>query len=89
MISESTINKLVEPIITRQENINIYVLNKIATKIKEIGTLSSSDVYTLTRLRQVGDDIREINKELARLTGLQEKEIKKLIKKFGTINLNV
>jgi len=39
-----------------------------------------SDVYKLERLLKTGSDVKEINKFLAEQTGLNEKDIKKLIK---------
>lgn len=80
MLSEDAIENLIKPIITRQENINIYVLKKIAQRINEIGKLKPSDVYKLERLLKTGSDVREINKYLAEQTGLQVKDIKKLIR---------
>lgn len=80
MLSEDAIENLIKPIITRQENINVYVLKKIAQRINEIGRLKPSDVYKLERLLKTGSDVREINKYLAEQTGLQVKDIKKLIR---------
>ena len=83
MLSEDAIEKLIQPLIERQENINNYVLGKIAERIEEIGSLKPSDVYKLERLYKTGDDVRKINKELARLTGLQEEDIKRIIKEVA------
>ena len=80
MLSEDALEKLVQPIINRQENINNYVIEMIAKRVREIGNLSPSDVYKLERLLKSGGDIRQINAELARLTNLQVKDIKQLIK---------
>lgn len=86
MVNEKVVEKLMKPIVDRQEAINNYVIEKIAKRVREIGELSSSDVYSLTRLRASGADIKEINEELARLTGLQVKDIKKLIKQVAELN---
>lgn len=80
MLSTDTLNKLMKPIIERQENINTYVITKIANRVNEIGKVLSSDVYQLTRLRDIGADVKLINEELAVLTGLQVKDIKQLIR---------
>lgn len=80
MLSEDATDNLVQPIIDRQEAINLYVVLKIAHAIKEIGEIPPSDVYKLGRLLKSGADVREINKELARLADLQVKDIKKVIK---------
>lgn len=79
MISEAKLNKLISPIVERQERINSYVIAIIVRRIKEIGTLLPSDIYKLEQILRSGSDIRKINKEIARLTGLNEKEIKNLI----------
>lgn len=80
MLSDDALEKLVKPIIDRQENINNYVIEMIAKRVREIGNLSPSDVYKLERLLKSGGDIKRINAELARLTNLQVKDIKQLIK---------
>ena len=80
MLSENTIDNLVQPIVTRQESINTYVLTKIATSVREIGEISPSEVNRMKLLVAMGTDIREMNKELARLSNVQVREIKSLIK---------
>lgn len=80
MLSENTIDNLVQPIVTRQESINTYVLSKIATSVREIGEISPSEINRMKLLVDMGINIREMNKELARLSNLQVKDIKSLIK---------
>lgn len=80
MLSEDSLNILMQPIITRQENINLYVLKIIVERIKEIGTLLPSDLHTLQQLVRTGSDIKKINDYLATQTNLQSKDIKDLIK---------
>lgn len=80
MLSENAISNLVEPIVQRQEYIELYVLTNIAEKVREIGELSPSDINRIKILVEYGSDIREINKTLARLSNLQVKDIKSIIK---------
>lgn len=80
MLSDDVIDKLMQPIIDRQEAINIYVIKTIAKRIKEVGELLPSDAYKLQQVLKQGGDVRKINKALADLTNLQVKDIKKLIK---------
>lgn len=80
MLSEDALNKLTQPIIDRQESINIYVIQQIVKRLKEIGTVSKSDLHRLERLLKMGGDVREINQEIARLTALQEADIKRVLK---------
>ena len=80
MLDDVAIDRLIQPVLTRQEEINAYIIQMIAKRLREIGTLLPSDIYKLDRLYRYGADIRLINSELARLTGLQVKDIKSIIK---------
>lgn len=80
LLSDDAIENLMQPIIDRQEYINLWIVRRIARRIKEIGELSPSDVRSLEQLMKSGGDVREINREIARLSGLQVTAIKKLIK---------
>lgn len=80
MLSDNALDNLVQPIIDRQESINVYVLQKMAQKVKNIGELSSRDIKRLKILVQYGADIRQMNSELARMSNLQVRDIKTLIK---------
>ena len=72
-----------KPIVDRQEQLNTYVLKKIASRIKEIGQLTPSDTKTLEQMVRNGADVREINLELAKLSNLQVRDIKALIKEVA------
>ena len=80
MLSEEAIEKLAQPIVERQQKINEYVIKMICKRVKEIGHLLPSDVYKLQRLLKMGGDVKKINEEIARQTGLQVRDIKKLIR---------
>lgn len=80
MLSDDAIEKLIEPIIERQEALSQYVVELIAKRVKEIGHLLPSDVYKLERLLKMGGDVKRINAEIARVTNLNVVDIKKLIK---------
>lgn len=80
MLSEQDIDKLLQPIIDREESINLYAIKQIANQIKEIGKLTPSNVNTLQMLYRRGANVREINKAIAKLTTLQVSDIKKLIR---------
>ena len=86
MLSEDAINNLIQPIIIRQQNINLFVIKTICERINEIGSITPSDVYKLERLYKMGGDVRAINKMIAIQTGLQIKDIKALIKEVAKDN---
>lgn len=83
MLSEDMIDKLIQPIVDRQEAINVYVIKQIAAQIKRIGELSPSSLHKLERLYKTGSDVQKINAEIARLTGLQIQDIKKLMREVA------
>ena len=83
MLSEEAIEKLVQPMIDRQEKISRYVVDLIAKRVNEIGHLLPSDIHKLQRLLQMGGDVRLINEEIARQTNLNIVDIKKLIKEVA------
>lgn len=75
----SPIDALTNVITDRQTAISFYIIQKIVKRIKEIGSLLPSDLYALKRLVETGSDLKDINKKIAEMTKLQEKDIKKLI----------
>lgn len=83
MLNDNAIDSLIQPIIDRQEHINIFVLTTIANKVREIGTLSPSDIKRLKLLVSMGADIRLMNNKLAELSNLQIRDTKALIKKVA------
>ena len=80
MLSEKAIDKLILPLINRQSQIEGVVISSIAKRLKEIKTMTPSDIYKLERLLKTGNDAKVINKKISKLTKLSEKEIKKIIK---------
>lgn len=80
MLSDDALNKLMQPIIDRQERINTWVLRKIALRIKEVGEVLPSDVQSLISLRNAGADAQKVVQELARLTALQVADIQTLVR---------
>ena len=86
MLSEDAIDNLIQPMIDRQEALNVYALQMIASRLKEVGSLQPSDVKKIKILMNMGTDVRKFNKELSRVSGLQEKEIKHIIKTVAKDN---
>lgn len=80
MFSEFDYSALAQPIADIQNDINAFVLDTIAKRIKEVGEMSATDIIRLERLFRSGQDINKINKEIARLTQKSEAEIKRIIR---------
>lgn len=88
MYTENQINKLIKPLLINQQKKEGIILNKLASRLKQIKTLSPSDVQLLINLRNSGSDVKDINKQLASLSKLDVKEIKKIIKLVAKDNYN-
>lgn len=86
MLSENAIENLVQPIVERQQRINEYVIKTICDRIKEIGSLNSSDIHKLQQIFKMGADVQKINAEIARQTGLQVNDIKRIIRTVAIDN---
>lgn len=86
MLSADSIDKLVQPIIDRQEYWNTYIIKKIANRIKEVGELTPSDTKTLEQMVKNGADVREINTTLSALTDLQVHDIQQLIREVAILD---
>ena len=80
ILDDTAIDKLIQPLLDRQEKISLYVIKIIAQRIKQIGTLLPSDLKKLEQLYKYSADIKKINTEIALETGVQVKEIKHIIK---------
>ena len=83
MLNDNAIDRMIQPIVDRQEKINVFVLTGIANKLREIGTLSPSDIKRLKLLVTVGADIRLMNQELSKLAGLQIRDTKDVIRRVA------
>lgn len=80
MLSDVDIDNLIQPFVDRQIALETYVINIIAKRVGEIGTLSKTDVYRLQQLFKSGSDVRLINQQISKVLSIQEKQVKQLIK---------
>ncbi len=86
MLSDTAIDNLIQQVVNRQEEINIYVLTKIANRLRTIGALSPNDIRRMQILVQSGTDIRQMNQYLADAADMQVKDIKSIIKTVALDN---
>lgn len=86
MLSEQVIEKLVERLVERIESANQYVLKKIGSDVKKLGTLSLTDAQRLAQILKYGGSYEQIVKKLAETTNLNEKEIYEIFDKVAKQN---
>jgi len=83
MLNDIEIDNLIQPFVDRQLQLESYVINTIATRVGEIGTLSKTDVYRLQQLYKIGSDVKSINRQIAKILNVQEIQVKKMIKEVA------
>ena len=88
MISEELIEILAERLVQRITNANLFVIKKIAKKIKQIGKILPSNAYDVMNVLDYGGDLDEIVKELAKVTDLNKKEIYKIFEDVAKSDQN-
>ena len=75
MLSDETINKLVERIVKRIQDTNVRILQDIGESINKIGTLTPTKANQLINILKYGGDYDKIVKELSKVTKLNIKDI--------------
>jgi hypothetical protein len=83
MLSEETINKVIDRVVRRIEQVNTYVLEQIGKSIAKVGKLTPSKAQQLGQLIKYGGDYDKIVKELARITNLNVKDIGKIFEEVA------
>lgn len=75
MLSQEIIDKVSERLVERMNNANLFVIKKIARKIKELGKIIPSSANDIIQVMDYGGDLESIAKELAKETSLNVKDI--------------
>lgn len=89
LLSESYLNSLPDPIAKNMEALNQYVVERICKRIQKIGKLTVQDAAKLySAIEFAGADLQAIQKELERITGLNEKELDKMFEDVAAENVD-
>lgn len=81
MLTDEQLEAALKLIDSRYQKITEKYLRKVGGTINKIGELNQSSINGLIQLRRMGVDVRTINRELRKVTGLTQKDLKKLYKK--------
>lgn len=88
MLSEQAMEKIAERLAFRMEEVNIYTLEIIGKRIKEIGTASKTDLKKILFQVQNGSDLDKIMNKLAEMTNLNIKDIYQIFEDVAKSDLN-
>lgn len=84
MITEKQLEQLPEVFVERYQAIYNKYLNMVGKHIKEIGTLSPTDIHRLKQLAYMDKNIDEIKHDLEEAAQISTKELNEVLKKAAT-----
>jgi len=86
MLSQEVEERLAEYIVSRIEETNTYILQKIGETIKKMSKLSPSQAYQVSQILKYGGSYEEIAKELAKVSGKNVQDIYKIFNEVAKEN---
>lgn len=89
LLSESYLSSLPDPIEENMQALNDYVVKRLCERIGKIGKVSPSDAHRLkSAIEYAGADLQAIQKELARIMGLNEKDLEAMFEDVAKENVD-
>lgn len=83
MISDEILEKVIERLTTRTDDLNEYILKTIGGKLDEIGSLKPTQAYQLVQTLKYGETYDQIVKKLSDITKLNVKDIEQIFKEVA------
>ena len=89
LLNESWIEGLPDNIVDNLEALNRYVVLRLCERIKEIGDIGTSDSHRLMSvIEYAGADLNAIEKEIARIMAMNQKEVQRLFEEVAAENID-
>lgn len=89
LLSESYLSSLPDPIAKNMQALNAYVVKRLCERIGKIGKVSPLDAHRLkSAIEYAGADLQAIQKELARIMGLNEKDLEAMFEDVAKENVD-
>lgn len=86
MLSEQVIEKLVERIVDKIEEENLFIMKKIGASVGELRKLTPTQAQQLAQILKYGGNYNEIVNEIKRIAKINEKEIDEIFKEVAKEN---
>lgn len=88
LLNESWLEGLPDNIVENMEALNNYVVQRICERIRKIGDIGAADAHRLkTAIEYAGADFKAIEKEIARIMGMNQQEVEKLFEEVAEENV--
>lgn len=89
LLNESWIEGLPDGIVGNLESLNNYVVQRICERIRKIGDIGTADAQRLkTAIEYAGADLEAIEKEVARIMGMNQREVEQLFEEVAKQNVD-
>lgn len=88
MLSRDTLDALPDIVAQRISGANEYMLKLLGDNIKRIGKMTAKDAHQLEELYRAGEDVRKIQRELAKRTGKSVAEIKAIFDEYAELDVD-
>lgn len=86
MLSQEVQERLAERLVERIEEGNSYILKKIGSTIKTIGTLNPTQAYQIGQILKYGGSYEDIARQIAKASGKNVQEIYKMFEEIAKTN---
>lgn len=88
LLNEGWIEGLPDNIVENLESLNQYVVQRICERIRKIGDIGTADAHRLkTAVEYAGADLEAIEREVARIMGVNRQEIERLFEEVAAENI--
>ena len=86
MLSDDTIEYLIEILIERLDSVNKKFLDTMAERLRDVGNLGVADIYKLEKMLRYGSDISMIKNYLAKVSRRSNRYIQKIFDNIAKLN---
>ena len=83
MLTDEELEACLAAFQTRMDEVTDLYIERIGQHVADIGTLTPGDLHRLKQMERMGKNIHEIEREIARVTGLNTRDARKLIEEAG------
>lgn len=88
MLSEESLEKLSERLVNRIEDLNAFMIKKLARQLKDIGTLTPSQLREVFQSVKYGNDINEIINKIVQINNANVEDIYSIFEEVAKKNQN-
>lgn len=86
MISDEQVDLIIERLMQRMQEANVYFLTNVGNSIKKLRKLRPSEAHELIQILKYGSNYDDIVKKISKLTNLNIREVDEIFEKYAKID---